>query len=249
MSPIRTSDEVDLVAAALVEAAGKVAGVLAFDSAATIPGRDGKTGYAHRYASLPSIIAASRGPLAESGLAVQQAWSSERDAGAIGVSVTTRVWHVSGQWVESTGTMFAGLNATPQQIGQLVSYGRRYSLLGTLGIGTDEDGDAQGIAGPTREWEAFPIAEIGFEQAKAAVLTECDGDRDLARLIWRDWFGKSRGPWTAEAFGSMLDGIRLAVVELERDEATEAQLDRDEMHEAAEDAAAAAVEAGGGEPS
>jgi hypothetical protein len=89
------------------------------------------------YASLASVIDATKATLAGHGLVVVQApgWNDGR------VTVTTRIVHASGEWIEATAE--APLpKADPQGVGSAVTYLRRYSLAALCGI-TQEDDDGE----------------------------------------------------------------------------------------------------------
>ena len=93
-----------------------------------------------QYASLGSVISASRPTLAKYGLAVSQLAVSDGDL----VGVTTILMHDSGEWLEGTFTMATGEErgkSSAQVAGSVITYLRRYGLASILGMYTDEDGD------------------------------------------------------------------------------------------------------------
>ena len=84
----------------------------------------------------------------------------------IGISVTTKIIHKSGEWIESEACVLPVEKPNAQAVGSAISYARRYSLAAFLGIaaGTeDDDGAAASKVAPTK---ASPA-----EAAKAAKLT------------------------------------------------------------------------------
>jgi hypothetical protein len=98
--------------------------------------------YKFKYATFDAILDMARPALAKHEIAMIQA------VGANGsmVTVTTRIIHSSGEWIESTiaGTVDAkGL----QSLGAAVSYLKRYALTAMLGIAADEDDDGNGADG------------------------------------------------------------------------------------------------------
>ena len=141
------------------------------------------------YASLASVIDATKATLAGHGLVVVQApgWNDGR------VTVTTRIVHASGEWIEATAE--APLpKADPQGVGSAVTYLRRYSLAALCGI-TQEDDDGETASrrpvkpAPKRitaaDWNqlASDVASLGNkindkarEQMKA-VIDQRDEDR------------------------------------------------------------------------
>ncbi len=111
------------------------------------------------YASLNALRDACRKPLADNGLAIIQALSSGDGV----VSVTTRLLHTSGQWLQETLSLPLP-TPTAQQLGSAITYLRRYALSGMLGLAAeDDDGEATtsvGITVPamaTRKAAAPPI--------------------------------------------------------------------------------------------
>lgn len=104
--------------------------------------------YNSMYADLAQINAACREPLAANGLVVMQPVSGDGET----VTVTTRLAHVSGEWIEDSISCRPKLekirddmNAaapkfpTPNAIGSAVAYMRRYALGAMLNIVTDDD--------------------------------------------------------------------------------------------------------------
>ena len=89
------------------------------------------------YADLPSIWNAIRDGLHENGLCVVQ------DAVTldIGVSIYTRVIHVSGQFIEFGPLVVPVPKSDAQAVGSAISYGKRYALGAALGIVSEVDDD------------------------------------------------------------------------------------------------------------
>lgn len=87
------------------------------------------------YADLASVWLACRKPLADNGLSVIQLPGEFFDNR---MSLTTRIGHSSGQWVESIMTSPVD-KPTPQGIGSVLSYMRRYALASALGIYQEDD--------------------------------------------------------------------------------------------------------------
>ena len=91
-----------------------------------------------RYADLAGIISVSRKPLSDNDLAVIQSPTT----GDGKVTVSTRIIHKSGQWIEDSLSFEVG-KKDPQSVGSAITYGRRYSLASMLGIAQeDDDGNA-----------------------------------------------------------------------------------------------------------
>lgn len=100
-----------------------------------------------KYADLASIWEACRKPLTDNGLSIVQA---PADAGDGVVSLRTLLLHSSGQWMATTVSARLTKNDA-QGVGSALTYLRRYSLAGMVGVVADEDDDGNAAsAGPQR---------------------------------------------------------------------------------------------------
>jgi len=86
-----------------------------------------------KYAKLEAIQQAIKEPMINCGLGVVQ---FPVDKGGL----CTRVFHVSGEWLEETYFMDAD-KATPQGWGSVITYQRRYALGAVLNLDIDDDDD------------------------------------------------------------------------------------------------------------
>src|SRR5690606_9266097 len=101
--------------------------------------------YKTRYATIDQIIEEVRPPLAKHGLFVVQ-MPFNNQAGEL--KMVTRIYHVSGQWMESPPlTIRPEKLDNPQKIGSAVTYARRYSLTSFLALNTGEDDDGNAASG------------------------------------------------------------------------------------------------------
>lgn len=96
-----------------------------------------------KYANLPDVVLAASPILSKHGLAVTQLpdFDGEHDL------LTTRVMHKSGEWIESSMRLLLS-KTDPQGQGSAITYGRRYSYSGGVGIVTDEDDDGNAASKP-----------------------------------------------------------------------------------------------------
>lgn len=112
--------------------------------------KDGKSHHG-KYATLAAVLDTVRGPLAEHGLSIVQAPSS----GGNMVSVTTRLNHLSGEWMETTISAPAATDI--QKLGSSISYLRRYSLMAMLALAADDDDDGDtAMKGPQNRQQPAP---------------------------------------------------------------------------------------------
>jgi hypothetical protein len=96
--------------------------------------------YSYKYASLAGIMKAVRPVLAKHHLAVSQLVTT----GDGRVTVGTSLVHRSGQTFQS-GQLTMPLPNTPQALGSMISYLRRYQLVALLGLAIEDD-DAKGAS-------------------------------------------------------------------------------------------------------
>lgn len=100
-----------------------------------------------KYADLAAVIGAIREPLSKHGIAHIQAPGSDQD----GEYLDTILIHVSGEWMRSRIRM-RPTQDTPQGIGSVITYQRRYALQAMTGLeAEDDDGNkASGQDGPPK---------------------------------------------------------------------------------------------------
>ena len=178
---MKTSDTLAALAPAIIKARAAIKTV----------GKDATNPhFKNRYASLEAISEAVTPALTANGLVALHS-ATLYDGGAL--TVTTRLLHTSGEWVEGGVTLPLG-KLDPQGAGSAVSYGRRYGLAAVLGIVTDEDDDGNAAS-------AKPATSTTKAAAPASkpAPTSAKGARTMP-------FGRFRGTPLAE----------LPVEELER---------------------------------
>lgn len=167
-SVIQTTEQIDLLVSALGKAQAAMKGA----------SQDRENPFFKSlYADLTSVWDACRGPLTTQGLAVLQGASA---SGAT-VRVETRIAHVSGQWMAST-LAATGKDDSPQVIGSLVTYLRRYGLQTVAGVcPADDDSEA---AQPRGTKTKTPTVPDGY----AAWLATLQPAADKGQLgdLWRD---------------------------------------------------------------
>ena len=93
-----------------------------------------------KYASINEVLDTVLPGMTEAGLCFVQFPDGE--------ALTTRLMHVSGEWMQASYTLKPAAN-TPQASGSALTYARRYALLAVLGLGTeDDDGNAASAPAP-----------------------------------------------------------------------------------------------------
>lgn len=96
-----------------------------------------------KYASLSNILDAIKIPLSECGLVLSQFPEGEN-------SLTTRLMHSSGEWMEATYDM-RPVKDDPQGRGSCITYQRRYAIAAILSLNIDEDDDGNKASHPQGE--------------------------------------------------------------------------------------------------
>ena len=121
--------------------------------------------YNSKYADLGTIWSEIRQKLSACGLAIIQ---SPMTSGVV-VTVTTRLIHVSGEFLESDLTL-SSVDTTPVKIGSCITYARRYSLSAILGIASDDDDD--GMQASTKQPNAEKIQPTAVKHTKIEQIPE-----------------------------------------------------------------------------
>jgi hypothetical protein len=130
---MRTSETIDALSAAMASAQGEMKPAI---KDATNPH------FKSKYADLSSVFEAIRAPFAKHGLSVWQELGNAEG----GVTVTTRVVHKSGQWVEFGPLVVPAGKQDAQGLGSAATYARRYGLAAALGVVADLDDDGNAAA-------------------------------------------------------------------------------------------------------
>ena len=143
--------------------------------------------YSYKYADISDIREAIREPLKSSGLAVTQSLNGGGESGYM--TITTKVWHKSGQ-AQSSTIEFAIGKRTPQEVGSHLTYYKRYALSSELGLSTEEDDDGAAASRPERA-NGKPADEVRDEAAQDEAVAAADGARreilrGLEPLGWTD---------------------------------------------------------------
>lgn len=125
-----------------------------------------------RYATLNSVMAASREALLENGIWLCQCPVPVETPGAIGLM--TKLTHTeSGQWQSSLAVVPLP-KADPQGMGSAITYARRYALTAMLGLVTeDDDGEAASLRKGCTARQQNPRRQ-GRQESTPAHVAESD---------------------------------------------------------------------------
>ena len=138
-----------------------------------------------KYADYAAIREAAR-VYAKHGIAVwQEVTLVER-----GVSVLTRLTHVSGQWMEFAPLTVPLAKQDAHGVGSATTYAKRYALSAALGIASDEDDD--GDAASQRNGQAQAVAQTpvnlapeGFDDWLADMEAVADNGTPALEAAWK----------------------------------------------------------------
>lgn len=134
------SEQLGSLFAALAKAQGKIDNV-SQDREVEVPIKDKnnpgqyKGKYKFRYSTMAGILNHIRGPLTENEL-----WFSQRIEDA---HMVTRIFHSSGEWMDTGHIPVPNVKGTPQDVGSINSYFRRYSLGSAFALASEEDNDGE----------------------------------------------------------------------------------------------------------
>jgi hypothetical protein len=171
------SESIKELAEALAKAQGQIEGAK----------KDTK-GHNYKYADLASVWEVCREPLSQNGLSVAQF----PEGGPDQVTVVTRLFHSSGQWLESSLTL-RPTKPDAQGIGSAITYARRYSLMAVAGIAPEDD-DGQEASKPTSLSQSPPdtpfagpsVASLKSEIRKLVQGKPVDQVRQSLGFVWTE---------------------------------------------------------------
>lgn len=142
--------------------------------------------YKSKFSDLTSVWESMREPFTSNGLTVWQDITTCDKT----VSVTTKVVHCSGQWVEFGPLTIPLAKFDAQGVGSATSYAKRYALCAALGIVSDDD-DGEAASAPIRNKQEEP-KRIGQEQIIKLndMLEPCD---EIYKVKFFDLLDKKYG--------------------------------------------------------
>jgi hypothetical protein len=143
---MKSSELINELAKALCNAQGQMGGVVKDSS---------NPFFKSKYADITSVIKAIKQPFSDNGLSYTQFPISNEH----GVGVSTRLMHVSGQYLEMEYTL-PTVKKDPQSFGSAITYARRYALQSIAGIPVaDDDAEAAMLRGDENRSEVRTISD------------------------------------------------------------------------------------------
>jgi len=172
---MKTSEQINEISAALAKAQNKIEGAA---KSANNPF------FKSKYADLTEVWNAIREELTANGIAVVQSPSTKFENSDVIVTVTTRLVHSSGQWIEGemSGRPTKG---DIQGIGAVTSYLRRYSLSAFCSVTPIEDdgNEASGNKEEKNKWSVAAVEKIITKDTLTAIKTMALGQKAVVALF------------------------------------------------------------------
>ena len=132
-----------------------------------------------KYADLAEVINISKPTLAKFGLSIIQMPYVMN--GHVGVE--TMIIHKSGEYISSRLNMPLGAKKDAQAVGSAITYGRRYSLAGMVGV-AQEDDDGNSASGKKSSTVAATVSKKRIEEALVLLNQHFEtGEDDKAMKI------------------------------------------------------------------
>lgn len=140
------------------------------------------------YATLEAILNHKlRVTLSKHGLVVLQPFTQEGDR----VLVVTTIYHASGQWISSTIEVKSEKTG-PQAVGSALTYYRRYSILGLLGLAPEEDDDGNAatnnMISNAQANRLYAIAKKnGWNESQILCAVQASGQESVERMHYQKY--------------------------------------------------------------
>jgi hypothetical protein len=204
---MNTSETINDIATALAKAQGEMAPAI---KDATNPA------FRSKYADLAAVWAACCPPLTKHNIAVvQDASLCDR-----GVSVTTRLIHSSGQWIEFGPLTVPMSKQDAHGVGSATTYARRYGLSAALGIVADDDdgnaavGNGSGAASSSKP-SALPAKPKGYDDFKVTLKAAADSGMRSLEETWKGALPSYRAYFNATEQPDALDKLKATANKVE----------------------------------
>jgi hypothetical protein len=130
-----------------------------------------------------------------------------------GVSVTTRLIHSSGQWIEFGPLTVPMSKQDAHGVGSATTYARRYGLSAALGIVADDDdgnaavGNGSGAASSSKP-SALPAKPKGYDEWRIALTASADNGIDTLAEAWKGVQPAFRNYFNATEKEGTLDALK-----------------------------------------
>lgn len=141
--------------------------------------------YSYPFAGLPDFLTMVRPVLAAHGLAHMQLVATDPFERGVYVDIATMLVHTSGATFTSPKLRLVVASNDAQKVGSAITYGRRYSLIATLGITGDDDDDGHAAASSAskRVENASKTASKRVENASETASYRSADEAETRRLL------------------------------------------------------------------
>jgi len=171
---MKSSELINELAKALCNAQGQMGGVVKDSS---------NPFFKSKYADITSVIKAIKQPFFDNGLSYTQFPISNEH----GVGVSTRLMHVSGQYLEMEYTL-PTVKKDPQSSGSAITYARRYALQSIAGIPVaDDDAEAAMLRGDENKSEVKSITPSYIENREVVYINALLKERVSDKAAFLKW--------------------------------------------------------------
>lgn len=212
--------------AALSKAQGAM-GTAKKDGEAEIVSQKGT--YRYNYADLASVWDAVRKHLADNELSIVQQVHNDTKS----VTVTTTLLHSSGEFIRDRCWLPVS-DMRPQSVGSAITYARRYSMSALVGVATEDDDGAAGVAAaakqtarqtpPKRPEQPAQEAQPAQTQPQSGPPDQRAAIKAMVSRMWKE--AKTAGvsveaweAWSEQVLGRKVGSDRLTADEVHQLEA------------------------------
>lgn len=121
-----------------------------------------------KYADVSSVWESIREPITNHGLTIWQDVTTEERQ----VSITTRIVHVSGQWVEFGPLSVPLSRGDAHGVGSAITYGKRYALCAAVGVVAGDEDDDGNASKHQSQQQVQPVPPVKLSEGKIIELNE-----------------------------------------------------------------------------
>jgi len=141
--------------------------------------------YTFKYATLSHVLKECQPLLTKNKIGYTHAIDEENN-------LITTIIHESGEWLQSVKPLDLPSNSTAQEVGSFITYYKRYSLLGMLGVIAEDDEDGNIASGNTAKKREISIWANDSDVDKILSLID-SGEIDRAKDGLKYWESENRG--------------------------------------------------------
>ena len=190
---MRTSEQINEIAAALAKAQGAIEGAVKGSL---------NPHFKNKYADLASVWEACRKPLADNGLSVVQT-TGIIDGSAV---LITQLLHSSGESIQGVTPLLMG-KQDMQALGSAITYARRYGLAAIVGVAPEDD-DGQAAAQPSVAALTDRVKPAGYDEWVLDFEAAADNGRAALGEAWQKAKAEYRQYYSATVSNETREKLR-----------------------------------------